>query len=220
MAEPTFTADELASLFESAPALAEPDELEALLGREHVHSVPAPPRLDETDDLLARLIGDEGRTRQTDDARSSDDATNGVVAEQARGAILPPAEFTWENAYHLVPPPMLALLKRHPAIGISQHPEHGLVLLAAYLEDKQRRIRRNLQIGSDTFHYATEIEILEPDTQAFDCRIVIKTFRHEPGMRIRFWQNTPDGDTPGKSGVFETTARGLRQLSGQRAARQ
>lgn len=220
MAEPTFTPDELASLFESTPAPAEPDELEALLGREHVHSEPAPPRQAEPDDLLAGLIGDEGRTRQTDDASSSDGAISSLAVEQTHGAILRPAEFAWENAYHLVPPPMLALLKRHPAIRMSQHAEHGLVLLAAYLEDKKRRIRRNLQIGRDTFFYATEIEIVEPDTRAFDCRIVIKTFRHEPGMRIRFWQNTPDGDTPGKSGVFETTARGLQQISGQRAARQ
>src|SRR6188768_4373011 len=88
MPEPTFTADELASLFESTPAPAEPDELEALLGREHVHSEPAPPRQAEPDYLLAGLIGDEGRTRQTDDAPSSDGAISSLAVEQTRGAIL------------------------------------------------------------------------------------------------------------------------------------
>jgi hypothetical protein len=150
---------------------------------------------------------------------TSDGAINSVVVAQARGAILPPAEFAWENAYHLVPPPMLRLVKRYPAIGISQHPDHGLVVLAAYLEDKQRRVRRNLQIGNDTFFYAPELEIVEPDTRAFDCRIVLKTFRHQPGMRIRYWQNTPNGDTPGKTGAFEVTERGLLQIIGPKARR-
>jgi len=220
MAEPTFTADELASLFEVAPVPAEPDELDALLGREHAHSAPAAPRLAAADDLLLGLIGDEGRTLPTGCAPPSGDSITSAMSEQERGAIALPAEFAWEDAYHLVPPQILPLLKRYPAIGISQHAQHGLVLLAAYLEDKQRRIRRNLQIGRDTFFYATELEILEPDTRTLNCRIVIKTFRHEPGMRIRFWQNTPNGDTPGRSGVFELTERGLRQLSGQGVARQ
>lgn len=220
MAEPTFTADELASLFESTPAPAEPDELEALLGREQPPSEQAPSRYVAADDLLTSLIDSEVRTPEGDCAQPVDDVATSAVFEQTPGGILLPAEFTWENAYHLVPPPMLALLRRYPAIGISQDPEHGLVLLAAYLEDKKRCVRRNLKIGNDTFFYATDLKILEPDTRAFDCRIVIKTLRHEPGMRIRFWQNTPDGDTPGKGGVFETTVRGLRQLSGQRAARQ
>jgi hypothetical protein len=129
---------------------------------------------------------------------------------------MPVSEHSWENAFHLVPPHLLPLLRRYPPIGLSQHPKHGLVILIAYLEDKGRRLRRNFKLGNDMFFHASELETLEIDTEGFDCRIVVKTFRHQPGMRIRYWENTPNGDTPGRSGSFDVTARGLRRQVGGR----
>ena len=86
------------------------------------------------------------------------------------------------------------------------------MLLAAYLEDTTRRVRRNLKLGEHLFFAAPELELVEPDTKALNCRVIIKTLPHQVGMRIRYWENTPSGDVPGKSGTFIVTERGLERL--------
>lgn len=120
-------------------------------------------------------------------------------------------DYAWTRAFHLVPE-FSRLLSRYPAIGLSQHPRHGLVLVAAYLEDTSRRVRRNLKFGDDLFFAVAELEVVEPETKALKCRVIIKTLPHQVGMRIRYWENTPAGDVPGKSGAFIVTERGLERL--------
>jgi hypothetical protein len=117
------------------------------------------------------------------------------------------------SALHLVPEHE-QLIRRYPAIGLKQHAQHGLVLMAAYLEDTGRKIRRNLKLGDDVFFYAEELELTEPETEALHCRIVVKMLRHRVGMRIRFWENGPQGDVAGKSGIYEVRATGLQLISG------
>lgn len=199
MAEVTFSAEELASLVESRPTPAEFEwPLTGPFGDEP--SAPTPAGSQPYVEVTASAV--------------PEDPLRTVLTPSASAA---PVQYAWENAYHLLPQQLLPLVKRYPAIGIMRHAKHGLVVLATYLEDKQKRIRRNLQIGNDTFQYASEIEIIEPDTRAFDCRIVIKMFRYQPGMRIRYWENTPNGDTPERSGAFELTEHGLRRINRAKA---
>lgn len=121
-------------------------------------------------------------------------------------------EYSWESAKHLLPEWAGRLIARYPAIGVSDHPVHGRVLVAAYLEDKGRRVRRNLKIGNDLFFYAEELELIEPDTKHLDCRVVIKTLPYRSGMCVRYWENTASGDAPGRSGTFELVAGGLKRM--------
>jgi hypothetical protein len=125
------------------------------------------------------------------------------------------ADYSWLSALHLVPEHEQLLL-RYPAIALKRHTQYGLVLMAAYLADTERRIRRNLKLGNDLFFYAEELELTEPETKHLKCRIVIKTLPHRVGMRIRFWENGPQGDVVGKSGVYEVRAAGLQRISGFR----
>lgn len=122
-------------------------------------------------------------------------------------------DYSWLRAIDLVPEHRQLIL-RYPAIGLKKHPQHGVVLMAAYLEDVKRRVRRNLKLGDQMFFHADALEVTEPETKALGCRLVIKTMRHQVGMRIRFWQNEPHGDAPGRSGTYEVRDSGLQLLKG------
>lgn len=203
MAAELFTDAELAALLESTtPARSDADAaFAALLGESPTPEVPeaAPPP------AVEQGVGHDVLTPQPQPLVTSVGAGDGRQVAHA-----------WENALHLLPPLFVRLVRRYPAIGVAEHPKHGLVLLAAYVEDTRRKVRRNLKLGDDLFFHAAELEALEPDTKTFDCRILVKTLRHQPGMRIRYWENTSAGDTVGKSGTFQVTERGLIRLGGVR----
>jgi hypothetical protein len=123
--------------------------------------------------------------------------------------------YAWEDARHVLPEAVLPLIERYPAIGLCQHSDFGLVVLAAYLEDSARKIRRNLKLGEHMFFHAPELSVFERDLKEFNCRVVVKTIVHQPGMVIRFWENTKDGDLPDR-GSFVVRANGFERVPGVR----
>jgi len=202
MADPVFTDAELAALFEEVkpPCLEVDGELAALLG-ESLDSTDARPTLVATPSTMVTV------------------PVSGALASPAPAPVSQnQADYSWLQARHLVLQ-YERLILRYPAIGLMQHDQYGLVLVAAYLEDLNQRIRRNLTLGDDLFFHAPELELFEPDTKKLGCRIIVKTLRHQVGMRIRFWENRPQGDVLGKTGVYEVRERGLTLLTGSKGKR-
>jgi hypothetical protein len=201
MADPPFTDADLAVLLEGTkPAPLDVEgELAALLG-EGLDVIPAAPA---SAAMPTPMV--------------SEPATEGI--EPAPSAPTPAGknqdEYAWLRALHLAPQ-YQRLILRYPAIGLMQHDQHDLVLVAAYLEDVRQRIRRNLKLGDDLFFHAPEIEVFEPDTKKFGCRIMVKIMRHQVGMRIRYWENRPQGDVLGKTGIYEVREKGLTLVHGSR----
>lgn len=165
-------------------------------------------------DELAALLGD------LDAALAPAPVVTPVVSP------LPPADVVlaqggpaWDSALHLLPAWGRQLVGRYPAIGIAMREGHGRVLLAAYLEDTVNGVRRNLKIGDDIFHYADAIDKLEPDTKHLGCRIVLKTLAYRVGTTLRYWENTRQGDSVGKSGSFTLGEQGLRRTGAAKGSR-
>lgn len=199
MAEPLFTDADLAALFEKTK-----------------------PTDSEVDGDLATLLGEVPDI--TSAAPVSVAMPIRMVTEAAAERIAPampaPAgkdqgDYAWLRALHLAAQ-YQRLILRYPAIGLMQHDQHGLVLVAAYLEDVNQRIRRNLKLGDDLFFHAPELEVFEPDTKKFGCRIIVKILRHQVGMRIRYWENRPQGDVLGKTGIYEVREMALTLLRGSK----
>lgn len=168
-------------------------------------------------DELAELLGEIARADlppttllASAEPLPDEDVVSAAVASQSSG----PA---WNKAVHLLPPWAMPLISRYPSIGVGQSTLHGRVLWAVYLEDTQLRLRRNLQIGNDVFFHAEELEKIEPNTKELGCRVVLKAFSYRVGLRVRYWENTPTGDVPGKTGAFILTEQGLRQVGAKPA---
>jgi len=195
MSELKFTEEELAAMFAEAPDGSPSDDLlNVLAGR------PADAR------SLSLPVASERGIELKSASLVSGGGGDGT------------GEYSWLRAIHLVPAHRQLIL-RYPAIGLKRHSEHGIVLMAAYLEDTLRRVRRNLMLDGDLFFHADALEATEPDTKAIGCRIVIKTIRHRVGMRIRFWQNEAQGDALGKSGTYEVRESGLQLLTRSKAGK-
>lgn len=195
----------------------------------------AAPSKPQDDDLLAALLGDSSPGEASGAAADEVARANVAAAPvQPAGAVVAASPtsrtstassptgkpqkrtgYAWESALHLLPETVVTLIDRYPAIGLCQHSEFGLVVIAAYLEDTARRIRRNLKLGNDTFFYAPDLHSFAPDLEEFNCRVVVKTIRHQPGMVIRFWENTPDGDLPDR-GAYVVRARGFERQTVKR----
>jgi len=179
------------------------DEIEALLAG--VTTVPASAAADS--DLLAALLA------PASDAGAASDQHQTPLPPVLTAPSSQPAQATgalsWEAALHLVPG-YERLCTRYPPVTERQHPKFGRVIVVAYLEDKARRVRRNSKIGEYMFFDYPELGLVEPDTRSLECRISIKIIKYEVGLRIRFWENGPQGDVPGKSGAILVTEPGLR----------
>jgi hypothetical protein len=178
--------------------------------------VPAPaPPLDELAALLGEIESAEGLpVAPTVPGAGAEDTAAIVAAPQIEG----PA---WNRAKHLLPDWAIPLMGRYPSIGRGQSTRHGLVLWCLYLEDTEAGLLRNFKIGNDVFFHAAELELIEPDTQALGCRVVLKAFPFTVGTRVRFWESmrgTQPGtrlDTPGKSGAYLLTEQGLKRFGGK-----
>jgi hypothetical protein len=214
MADPQMDELDLAALFAAAKLREHYDELAALLGEPSPSSVP--PTVCEVEegptvDASAALPS----TLQVDGAAISSPARPPTPARSQPSNPVKRTGYAWEGARHLLPEPIVTLTSRYPALGMCQHTEFGLVVMAAYLEDTERRIRRNLKLGNHMFFDAPELDSFAPDLTAFKCRVVVKTILLQPGMVIRFWENTPNGDLPDR-GSYVVRERGFERQGGKR----